>query len=155
MSAIFGVLAVISILTPFFTLKEKPVPANQKNESVWKSLKDVFSNGPFLLILGSWITNTTGVAIIESMLIYYYKYVFNAESSVTLALLILLVVTMAFIPVWIKTDLYPRDEHHFRGSDHIRLFGCSLGNLGSPGCNDRGRDRFLHPLRDALDHRAG
>ena len=101
MAAIFGLLATVSILIPFFTIKEKPVPANQKFESAWKSLKDVFSNVPFLLMLGSWITNTTGVAIIESMLIYYYKYVFNAENQVTIAMLILLVVTMAFIPVWI------------------------------------------------------
>jgi GPH family glycoside/pentoside/hexuronide:cation symporter len=101
MSAIFGFLATVSILIPFFTVKEKPVAANQKFESAWKSLKDVFTNVPFMLMLGSWITNTTGVAIIESMLIYYYKYVFNAESQVTIAMLILLVVTMAFIPVWI------------------------------------------------------
>lgn len=102
MSAIFGFLAIISILLPFFTVKEKPAPVYLKNENPWKSMKDVFSNVPFLLILGAWITNTTGVAIIETMLIYYYKYVFNAESSVTLALLILLVVTMGFIPIWVK-----------------------------------------------------
>jgi glycoside/pentoside/hexuronide:cation symporter, GPH family len=102
MAAIFGVLAVISILMPFFTVKEKPAQPEPKGETFWTSMKDVFTNKPFLLILGSWITNTTGVAIIETMLIYYYKYVFNAESSVTLALLILLVVTLAFIPIWIK-----------------------------------------------------
>jgi glycoside/pentoside/hexuronide:cation symporter, GPH family len=37
----------------------------------------------------------------ESMLVYYYKYIFQAEASVTLAMITLLVVTIASIPFWV------------------------------------------------------
>ncbi len=64
-------------------------------------MKDVFTNKPYLLLLTAWFTNSTAVAIMESMLIYYYKYVFRAEGATTLAMITLLVVTIATIPFWV------------------------------------------------------
>jgi len=72
-----------------------------KGENIPKSLKDVFTNRPYLLLLTAWFTNTTAVAIMEAMLIYYYKYIFQAEGSVTLAMITLLVVTITTIPFWV------------------------------------------------------
>jgi GPH family glycoside/pentoside/hexuronide:cation symporter len=101
MSAVFGLLAVVSLLATFFSVREPPVVAQPKGESLVKSLKDVFTNKPFVLLLTSWFTNSAAVAVMEAMLIYYYKYIFRDESAATLAMIVLLVVTIATIPFWV------------------------------------------------------
>jgi GPH family glycoside/pentoside/hexuronide:cation symporter len=62
---------------------------------------DVFTNKPYLLLLTSWFTNSAAVAVMEAMLIYYYKYIFQDEGAATLAMIVLLVVTIASIPFWV------------------------------------------------------
>jgi glycoside/pentoside/hexuronide:cation symporter, GPH family len=101
MSAIFGFLAALSLLFTFFSVREPEHLVQPKGENLLKSLKDVFTNKPYLLLLTAWFTNSTAVAIMEAMLIYYYKYIFQAEGSVTLAMITLLVVTIATIPFWV------------------------------------------------------
>ncbi len=101
MSAIFGLLAALSLLVTFFSVREPAFTAQPKGESITKSLKDVFTNRPYMLLLAAWFTNSTAVAIMEAMLIYYYKYIFQDEGAVTLAMIILLVVTIATIPFWV------------------------------------------------------
>lgn len=101
MAAIFGTLAALSLLATFFSVREPKLVEQPKGESILKSLKDVFTNKPYLLLLAAWFTNSTAVAIMEGMLVYYYKYIFQAESSVTMAMITLLVVTIATIPFWV------------------------------------------------------
>lgn len=101
MSAVFGFLASLSLIVTFFSVKEPPVVAARLSENVFKSLKDVFSNRPYLLILTTWFANSTAVAIMQTMLIYYYKYLIRDEGSVTLAMITLLVASMLTIPLWV------------------------------------------------------
>ena len=101
MSAIFGFLAALSLLVTFISVREPNAVEQPEGESIPKSLKDVFTNKPYLLLLTAWFTNSTAVAIMEAMLIYYYKYIFKDEGSVTMAMIILLVVTIATIPFWV------------------------------------------------------
>jgi GPH family glycoside/pentoside/hexuronide:cation symporter len=101
MSAVFGFLAVVSLLATFFSVREPPVTAQPKGENLGRSLKDVFTNKPFVLLLTSWFTNSAAVAVMEAMLIYYYKYIFMDEGAATLAMIVLLVVTIATIPFWV------------------------------------------------------
>jgi len=101
MSAIFGFLAALSLIVTFFSVKEPKVLEKQQSKNVMRSLKDVFSNKPFMLILTTWFANSTAVAIMQTMLIYYYKYLIRDESAVTLAMITLLVTTMITIPLWV------------------------------------------------------
>ena len=102
MSAIFGFLAALSLLITFFSVREpKEVETVKKTSSILVSLKDVFVNKPYMLLLFTWFANSTAVAIMQSMLIYYYKYLILDENSVTLAMITLLVVTMLTIPLWV------------------------------------------------------
>jgi glycoside/pentoside/hexuronide:cation symporter, GPH family len=114
MAAVFGFLAALSLLVTFFSVREAPQTEKPARQYLVKSLKEVFSNRPFVLLLASWITNSTAVAIMETMLIYYYKYIFNNEAAVTMAMIALLVVTMLSIPGWVwlskkigKNTAYP------------------------------------------------
>ena len=101
MSAIFGFLAALSLLVTFFSVREPVRMEQPQGGNLLKSLKDVFTNQPYLLLLTAWFSNSTAVAVMESMLVYYYKYVFQAEGAVTLAMITLLVVTIASIPFWV------------------------------------------------------
>ncbi len=101
MSALFGFLAALSLLVTFFSLKEPPAAQKPAGENVVKSLKDVFTNHPYMLLVGAWFSNSTAVAIMQTMLIYFYKYVLQDEGAVTLAMITLLLVTMATIPAWV------------------------------------------------------
>ena len=101
MAAVFGFLTILSLLATFFSVREPKLLEQPRGESIPRSLKDVFTNKPFVLLLTAWFTNSTAVAIMEAMLIYYYKYIFRAEGSVTMAMIILLVVTIATIPFWV------------------------------------------------------
>lgn len=101
MAGMFGLLAALSLLATFFSVREPAFTAPSKGENIAKSLKDVFTNKPFMLLLASWFTNSTAVAIMEAMLIYFYKYIFQDEAAATPAMIILLVVTIATIPFWV------------------------------------------------------
>jgi GPH family glycoside/pentoside/hexuronide:cation symporter len=101
MAAIFGFLGALSLLVTFLSVREPLQVVQPVAGKIWKSLKDVFANRPFVLLLASWFTNSTAVAIAESMLIYYYKYIFQDEAAVTLAMISLLVATILTFPFWI------------------------------------------------------
>jgi GPH family glycoside/pentoside/hexuronide:cation symporter len=98
---VFGFLASASLVITFFSIREPPARARPNRENVITSLKDVFTNRPYRLLLGAWFTNSSAAAVMETMLIYYYKYVFRNESAVTPAMITLLVVTIVTIPGWV------------------------------------------------------
>jgi len=101
MSAIFGFLAALSLLVTFLSVREPEKVVKEQTGSVFTALRDAFTNKPFLLLLTTWFLNSTAVAIMQSMLIYYYKYVFQDEAAVTLAMIFLLVFTMITLPLWV------------------------------------------------------
>lgn len=102
MGALFGLLVTISILLPFFAVREPTSHEAAKPVALRASLGAMAANKPFVLLLTAWTVNTTGVAAIQATLIYYYKYIFGAPDAVTLALVILLVTSLAFIPLWVR-----------------------------------------------------
>jgi len=101
MSAVFGFLAALSLLVTFFSVKEPEFQEKPPGENVVNSLKDVFSNRPYLWLLTAWFTNSTAVAILQTMLIYFYKYILRDEAGVTLGMITLLLMTMLTIPLWV------------------------------------------------------
>ena len=101
MAAVFGFLGALSLLVTFFSVREPMRIIQPVGITIWKSLKDVFANRPYMLLLASWFTNSTAVAVAESMLVYYYKYIFQDEAAVTLAMISLLAATILTFPLWI------------------------------------------------------
>ena len=100
--AIFGTLIIISVLVPFFTVREPAHGEREKPQNIFKSNREAFRNRPFVLILATWTLNTCGVTVVTATLIYYFKYQFNNEQLITPASLIMLLTSMAFIPVAVK-----------------------------------------------------
>ncbi len=99
---IFGLIILIVSWITFFSVNEPPFDtAAQPKMSVLRSYWEALKNIPFLLILFPWVLNMTAITIVSGMLIYYFKYIYQAAESTTLALLILLLTAMVFIPVWV------------------------------------------------------
>jgi GPH family glycoside/pentoside/hexuronide:cation symporter len=101
MALVFGFLGALSLLVTFFSVREPPHVVLPAAEKIWKSLKDVFANRPYMLLLTSWFTNSTAVALAQTMLIYYYKYILQDEGAVTMAMISLLLATIITFPLWI------------------------------------------------------
>jgi len=102
MGAIFGFLIIISVLIPFFVVREPVHVKSEKSPNIFKSNREAFRNRPFVLILTTWTLNTCGMTIVTATLIYYFKYLFNDEQLITPASLIMLLTSMIFIPVAVK-----------------------------------------------------
>jgi GPH family glycoside/pentoside/hexuronide:cation symporter len=88
-----------------FTVKETDRVIERPKDGFVNMAKGYFStfrNRAFLLILVPWTLNITGVTILSTTLQYLFTNVRNESDplTVTVALLILLVVAMAFIPIW-------------------------------------------------------
>lgn len=98
----FGLIIMIVSWITFFTVKEPSFDAiDRPKMGVLRSYGAAFKNIPFLLILIPWVLNMTAATIVSGMLIYYFKYIYHAPESTTLALLILLLTAMVFIPIWV------------------------------------------------------
>lgn len=102
MGAIFGFMIIVSVLIPFFAIREPAHVEKEKPQNIFKSNQEAFRNRPFVLILITWTLNTCGITVVTATLIYYFKYLFNDEQLITPASLIMLLTSMIFIPVAVK-----------------------------------------------------
>jgi glycoside/pentoside/hexuronide:cation symporter, GPH family len=104
MGTVFAVLIVISVLSPFFAVKEPPLPAKVPPQGIFSSYRDAFTNKPFVLILVVWMLNTIGVGVVMAAMIYYFKYIFLNEKLITPILLVLVLTAVLFVPIMIKVS---------------------------------------------------
>ena len=98
MGIIFGTLMLITALITVFSIKEPETKPAQSLGFV-KTYLSVFKNKPFLLILGAYVFHIMSITTVSGILIYFFKYIMGSEEKTTIALLILLVTAMLFIPV--------------------------------------------------------
>jgi len=99
MGLILGAVIFVVTLITVFTVRE---PANLKPVSSMgftKSFTEVFRNRPYVIIWLSFVLNMMAVSFASGILIYYFKYVLGAESTVTYAMLALIASSIVFIPV--------------------------------------------------------
>jgi GPH family glycoside/pentoside/hexuronide:cation symporter len=104
MGIVFGAVMTISAVLLFLGTKEPPVHDEKHTikQSIFKNYIDTFKNKPFVLILLTFTFNIVGVTIVQGSLIYYFKYVLLNEGLLTIALIVMLVTSMIFIPIWTK-----------------------------------------------------
>jgi GPH family glycoside/pentoside/hexuronide:cation symporter len=102
MGVIFAVLIIISVLSPFFTVKEPPLPTTVPKEGIFSSYRDAFGNKPFVLILVVWMLNTIGVGVVMATMIYYFKYIYLNEQLITPILLVLVITAVLFVPITVR-----------------------------------------------------
>lgn len=104
MGAIFGLFIAVAAATPFFATQEPPFVEPVEKKNIFRQYKEAVSNTPYLLILIPWFLNTMAVSILMATLIYYFKYVFLNEQLLTAGMVILLVGSVAFVPLAVKAS---------------------------------------------------
>ena len=75
-----GALALTFFLLTFFNTKERVSPPAGQQTSVGQDLRDLFTNGPWLVLLATTITMILFVAVRGSVTVHYFKYFVGTQT---------------------------------------------------------------------------
>ncbi|MDR0496511.1 MAG: MFS transporter, partial [Treponema sp.] len=100
MGLILGAVMMIATLLTFLGTKEKKLRREDlPTESFIATYKAVFYNKPYVLLLLTYALHMTGISFLTTILTYYTENVLRRSDITTIALILLLVTAMLFIPV--------------------------------------------------------
>jgi GPH family glycoside/pentoside/hexuronide:cation symporter len=71
---VIGIAAVVLFLNTFWNTRERVEPPKAQKTSIWRDLGDLFTNGPWLILLVTTITFILFVAARSSVTVHYFKY---------------------------------------------------------------------------------
>jgi glycoside/pentoside/hexuronide:cation symporter, GPH family len=94
---LYGAAAVLFFLTTFSNTRERVTPPKAQKTSVVRDLKDLVTNGPWLIVLGTTITFVISGALRSSVTGYYFKYYVGPQ---TLTLPSFLPASVAGTQIW-------------------------------------------------------
>lgn len=97
---LFGFIMAATILVTFLNVREPdhsavPIP----KQKFFATFLAVFKNKTYLRLASVYTLNLTGITFVQTMLLYYFKYMYQNEGATTIAMLLLLGVAMLCIPV--------------------------------------------------------
>ncbi len=97
---VFGLVMAVTILITFFSVREpdhshEPVPT----EKFFATFFAVFRNKTYVRLLLVYACNLTGITFVQTILVYYFKYLYRNEGMTTIAMILLLVTAMVCVPV--------------------------------------------------------
>ena len=97
---ILGLVMAATALVTFLSVREHG-HANKElpTEGFFETYLAVFKNKPYVIILATYALNLTALNFVQGILVYYTKYIYGNEGLTTPAMIILLLVAMACIPV--------------------------------------------------------
>ncbi len=98
MGIIFGIAMSVTALITVFSIRE-PKTAHPAKMDFFKTYLAVFRNKPYLFILFAYVLHILAITAVSGIAIYYFKYIHGAEAKTTIAIVLLLVTAMLFIPV--------------------------------------------------------
>lgn len=97
---LLGAVMAVTALTTAFSVREGDHSKTPKpTEGFFETFLVVFRNRPYVILLITYALNLTALTFVQSILVYYFKYIYRNEGMTTIAMVILLVVAMVFIPV--------------------------------------------------------
>jgi GPH family glycoside/pentoside/hexuronide:cation symporter len=82
MGAIMGVLVAAGYLVSMIGVKEGPIPADEKQMGIWRSLKVVLSSVPFRWFLGANIAKEYIWLVLAAQLPFWRKYVLGIQEPI-------------------------------------------------------------------------
>ena len=100
MGLILGAVMMIVTFITFFGTKEKKYRKEDlPTEGFFETFKFVFRNKPFVLLLLTYALHMTGISFLTTILAYYTENVLHRGDITTIAMILLLVTAMVFIPI--------------------------------------------------------
>jgi GPH family glycoside/pentoside/hexuronide:cation symporter len=104
MGILFATISAIPMYLVFFGTRERPEFIHQKQPGFWESLLASFNNRPFIfsavIYLFTWVT----VDILQTILLYFIKYVVDRESYSEVIMATIFVVGICALPLWTWTS---------------------------------------------------
>ncbi|MBN1648001.1 MAG: MFS transporter [Spirochaetales bacterium] len=100
--AVLGFIIMITALVTVIGIKEKPFSGSRDKSRFLRTSLKALKSPVFRKALIPWTCHIAGITIIQSSLIYFYKYIHHAEDKFQLALVFLLGSSLVFIVVWVK-----------------------------------------------------
>lgn len=100
MGGIFGLAAALPLFGVFFGTHEREEFMEISQPSIWKSIKAAWTNRPFMFGLGIYLFTWVAVSIIETILLFYIKYVVEREPQSDLIMATIFVVAIFTLPIW-------------------------------------------------------
>ena len=98
-----GVMALATYIT-VFTIKETLGAPVTENVKLIKSYFEVIRQKPFVVIFTTYALHMTGIAVVQSTLLYYFQFIYNQPALFTFALMALLGAVLVFIPLWVRVS---------------------------------------------------
>ncbi|MFA5057202.1 MAG: MFS transporter [Opitutaceae bacterium] len=77
---IFGLVAVVFFLMAFWGTKERIQPPKEQKTSVRRDLSDLFTNGPWIILLFTTFAMVLFSSIRGSMVVHYFKYYVGSQT---------------------------------------------------------------------------
>ncbi len=100
MGMIFGIVSALPLFGVFFGTREREEFMEIEQPGIWKSIKAAWKNRPFVFGLGIFLFTWVSISIVETILLFYIKYVVERESQSDLIMASIFVVAMLTLPLW-------------------------------------------------------
>ena len=102
---LFGLVMAVTILITFFSVRE-PSHAERimPKEKFFDTFLVVFKNKTYARLLIVYACHLTAITFVQTILIYYFKYLYRDEGKSFVAMALLLVTAMLFIPVSVQVS---------------------------------------------------
>lgn len=100
MGAAFGLASALPLLVTFFGTRERPEFMAQAQPGLKQSFKALAKNRPFLFSLGIYLFTWVSMTILETILLFFVKYVVEREPQSDLIMGSIFVVAIVFLPFW-------------------------------------------------------
>ena len=78
---------------------ERPRQETPEGKGIVASYLEVFASPAYLIITFAYVLHILAITIVSGIMIYYYKYIFNNEGATSLALGLLLIVSIPSVPL--------------------------------------------------------
>ncbi len=100
MGAVFGLVSALPLFGVFYGTHEREELMQASQSGIWDSIKAAWTNRPFMFGLGIYLFTWVAVSIIETILLFYIKYVVLRESQSDLIMATIFVVAIFTLPFW-------------------------------------------------------
>jgi len=100
MGGLFGVASALPLLIVFFGTRERQEFMRQEQPGVRKSFEAAIQNRPFVFGLVIFLFTWVAIGIIETILLYYVKYVVQREPQSDLIMATIFVIALLTLPLW-------------------------------------------------------
>ena len=100
MAIILAIPVTLSTLFPFFAGREPKLKKSHES-NFRKDFKKALKSRPFIKGIVIYIATWTGIGVVQTLLIYYFKYVLNISGQFEIVIGVLFGVTIIALPLWV------------------------------------------------------